>query len=181
MGVGIYPTFPINTREEDFMEKNIKINFVDSKFNDEVITKFVKVSNDDENIVDDSLVIYEINIRRVREKYEKGEELSTLDRFVMSMDLTDVKEVEKLAQGNEDLLKLLEARKMSAQDPNIVEQAAKEEEQNEIFMAGYSKAKLEFCVEKNIKLARKMLDNNMDTNLITEFTGLTKDELEALK
>ena len=45
---------------------------------------------------------------------------------------------------------------------------------------GISKGRMEGKIERNIEIAKNMLNQNMDVNLISNVTGLSIEEIEGL-
>ena len=85
------------------------------------------------------------------------------------------KAIDELEQvsGNEKLRRIAELKEKYIRD----EQASIEYAQNEGYRQGEAKGK----VERNIEIAKNMLKENINIELISKVTGLSLEEIENLK
>ena len=93
------------------------------------------------------------------------------------------KELEYLS-GDEETRRLAELREKAIRDELAAIAQARDEGKSEGFSLGISKGRSEGIIEgesqNTIKIAKKMLEKQIDIALIMEITGLTKEEIEKL-
>ena len=85
------------------------------------------------------------------------------------------KELEYLS-GDEETRRLAELREKAIRDELAAIAQARDEGKRE----GFSLGKNEGESQNTIKIAKKMLEKQIDIALIMEITGLTKEEIEKL-
>lgn len=85
------------------------------------------------------------------------------------------KELEYLS-GDEETRRLAELREKAIRDELAAIAQARDEGKSE----GFSLGKNEGESQNTIKIAKKMLEKQIDIALIMEITGLTKEEIEKL-
>ena len=85
------------------------------------------------------------------------------------------KELEYLS-GDEETRRLAELREKAIRDELAAIAQARDEGKSE----GFSLGKSEGESQNTIKIAKKMLEKQIDIALIMEITGLTKEEIEKL-
>ena len=85
------------------------------------------------------------------------------------------KELEYLG-GDEETRRLAELREKAIRDELAAIAQARDEGKSE----GFSLGKNEGESQNTIKIAKKMLEKQIDIALIMEITGLTKEEIEKL-
>ena len=85
------------------------------------------------------------------------------------------KELEYLS-GDEETRRLAELREKAIRDELAAIAQARDEGKSEGFSLGISEGES----QNTIKIAKKMLEKQIDIALIMEITGLTKEEIEKL-
>ena len=85
------------------------------------------------------------------------------------------KELEYLS-GDEETRRLAELREKAIRDELAAIAQARDEGKSEGFSLGISEGES----QNTIKIAKKMLEKQIDIDLIMEITGLTKEEIEKL-
>ena len=100
-------------------------------------------------------------------------------------------ELEELSKEDREVRKYMEEIEKVNQDPRFREYMTKEEDQKKIYNTQISKAYnsgISMGIsegiskgerEKSIEIAKKLL-NKLSVNEISEYTGLTKEEIESL-
>ena len=89
------------------------------------------------------------------------------------------KELEYLS-GDEETRRLAELREKAIRDELAAIAQARDEGKSEGFSLGISKGISEGESRSTIKIAKKMLEKQIDIALIMEITGLTKEKIEKL-
>jgi predicted transposase/invertase (TIGR01784 family) len=103
---------------------------------------------------------------------ENMEEINMVDnKYVKKAE----KELEYLS-GDEETRRLAELREKAIRDELAAIAQARDEGKSE----GFSLGKSEGESQNTIKIAKKMLEKQIDIALIMEITGLTKEEIEKL-
>lgn len=113
----------INIKGEEIPKKKIFIDMYNGE--DKLITAFNKDGKrvNKEDIKIDESASYHINVAKVFEKYYiDKEELDDLEKFLAIMFFTRTKDLYKIAGDDENLKKLLEERKKICEDPEMIKE-----------------------------------------------------------
>lgn len=128
-------------------------------------------SNEDNLVLSDKLVFIQIYVPNLRKKwYNEGEKsLSEREKYILALVDMDLDKLKCL--GDEKVMNeyLKEAEEVSFED---------------WFGEAYDKEwalKDEGKREEKIEIAKNMLKDNVDINLIKKYTNLTEEEITALK
>ena len=136
----------------------------------------VREKENPEKVLTDVFEIRIINLKRVREAYQKDKN-NKKNQWVMFLEDPNSKEVKEIMEKNEDVKKaVITVREMSADEEmerlaELREKAIKDEKA--LYNTGIREGKRE--------IALKLLSKNMKTEEVAELTGLTKEEIEKLK
>ena len=150
----------------------IQINLNNFSFtsNNKIIDIYTE-SNEDNLVLSDKLVFIQIYVPNLRKKwYNEGEEsLSEREKYILALVDMDLDKLKGL--GDEKVMNeyLKEAEAVSFEDG---------------FGEAYDKEwalKDEGKREEKIEIAKNMLNDNVDINLIKKYTNLTEEEITALK
>ena len=150
----------------------IQINLNNFSFtsNNKIIDIYTE-SNEDNLVLSDKLVFIQIYVPNLRKKwYNEGEEsLSEREKYILALVDMDLDKLKGL--GDEKVMNeyLKEAEEVSFEDG---------------FGEAYDKEwalKDEGKREEKIEIAKNMLNDNVDINLIKKYTNLTEEEITALK
>ena len=120
--------------------------------------------------------------------YDKNEEIIAKYKHLIMLDLPK-EELKELSKKDREVEKYMKEIERVNQDPRFREYMTKEEDQKKIYNTQMSKAYNEGISEgisegekeKSIEIAKKMLQNNKSISEISEYTGLTANEIESLK
>ena len=120
--------------------------------------------------------------------YDKNEEIIAKYKHLIMLDLPK-EELKELSKKDREVEKYMKEIERVNQDPRFREYMSKEEDQKKIYNTQMSKAYNEGISEgisegekeKSIEIAKKMLQNNKSISEISEYTGLTANEIENLK
>ena len=150
----------------------IQINLNNFSFtsNNKIIDIYTE-SNEDNLVLSDKLVFIQIYVPNLRKKwYNEGEKsLSEREKYILALVDMDLDKLKCL--GDEKVMNeyLKEAEEVSFED---------------WFGEAYDKEwalKDEGKREEKIEIAKNMLNDNVDINLIKKYTNLTEEEITALK
>ena len=112
--------------------------------------------------------------------YDKNEEKIEEYKHLIMLDLSK-EDLKKLAKKDREVEKYMKEVERVNEDPRFREYMTKEEDQKKIYNTQMSKAYNEGGKEKSIEIAKKMLQKNENILEISEYTGLTIEEIESLK
>ena len=133
-----------------------------------------------------------VNLKLIREKYDRGLKLTKLEKELLILTLTKVDEIEKIAKGDEELMEVAKELKRLTNDAYTIGLYDEEEERRRIENSIKLTAKkqgIKQGIKQGVKqgasnekksIAKSMLDKNMDIPLISELTGLSKNQITML-
>ena len=192
------------------LTKFIQINFDNFTLYDErTLIKFL-IMDEERHIVElNSLEKYHINLKKIKEKYYNKEKLTQFEKRLLILMLDNVHELEKISNGDvvmekvkeqiitlseddalilcydEDKYKEEVRRRVSETEMDVAREKALQEgfeEGNEKGIEkGIVQGKKEGSYEKQKEIALNLLNSNIDINIISSSTGLSIDEIKALK
>ena len=169
----------------------IQINFNYGVSSESNIEKYMLKSDTNKTYIE-NFIIYEINMEKYKEIwYNRDEKEIEENKYIIMLDLLP-EELKNLSKRNRMVLKYMselervnESPKfrefMSAEEDNRkIENSLREEYREEGLAEGREQGIKEGIKESSISIAKKMLQKNMDLNLISEVTELPIEELEKL-
>lgn len=131
-------------------------------------------------ILTKNLEIYIIELPKFK-KFANNTELSNWVKFIMNPEVIKMSEI----NNNEALKKANTILQNISNDEREQELAFKRElyimDQKAIEAAGFDKGLEQGKTEEKIKIAKKLLEQNINIDIIIEATGLTKKEIENLE
>ena len=136
---------------------------------------------DEENHIESNMYtsIHLILENLINDKYNKGvdEEIKKFAKFLTS---TSIEELRETFKGDEDYMSSIEKIEDLISDPNFAGAYDLEEkhrfEIEDSHLGGY----LEGMEEKQIEIAKSMLKDNVDVEVISKYTSLSIDEINSL-
>ncbi len=180
----------------------INLNFSNSKYEK---CEYLLYDKRNESILTDYIKIYNIGIDKyIKNYYNNGKKFTKGEDLIIMLDL-DKKELEELSEKSDIVDNFKEDVIKANEDEFVVEWISKEEEQKQYEEVMYEKGLnqglnrgkqqgllegIEQGIEQgfkkgvkktNINNARKMLELNMDLDMISKITGLTKEEIKGLR
>ena len=180
----------------------INLNFSNSKYEK---CEYILYDKRNELILTDYIKIYNIGIDKyIKNYYNNGKKFTKGEDLIIMLDL-DKKELEELSEKSDIVDNFKEDVIKANEDEFVVEWISKEEEQKQYEEVMYEKGLnqglnrgkqqgllegIEQGIEQgfkkgvkktNINNARKMLELNMDLDMISKITGLTKEEIKGLR
>ena len=156
------------------MEKFIQINLTSNSDEDIPLVGMYTLMDDKTKIkYIDNLIIYEFNVPKIKTSCYNG---SNEYNFVALLD-ADKEELENMCRGDNMMKKLKDEVENLNNDDEFVKFLSDEDEERLLKNTFIEKGSIK--EKKNIAL--NMLNQNMDIELISNVTGLTKEEIDELK
>ena len=133
-----------------------------------------------------------VNLKLIREKYERGLNLSKLEKELLILTLTKVDEIEALAKGDVELMEVANELKRLTNDAytiglydeeeerRLIENSIKITAKNQGVKQGIKQGIKQGAKDEKKSIAKSMLDKKMDIPLISELTGLSKKQITML-
>ncbi len=161
------------------LKKVCGISLIEGKYqNNQLINKYIFGKNEVKKIIDcEELELYVVNLEKIdknnKESYNENEE----QRFIKWLRLIKARSIEEMKEIGKDDKKMEEAIRYienwyRESDRTGLKRMLDEAEYNGI----------EFGSNKrNKEVAKNMLADDLDINIISKYTGLSKKEIEALK
>ncbi len=178
----IFSKYTQDLKEQDTYDKMhtfIQINLtsgLSKDYPEKCIYKLIDKESEREYI--DNLIIYEYNLDKLLEIcYNEDKK----DYKILAALICGKNDLHSICKGDKILEKLeSEVMRMNS-DKKFVGLMSEEEEAEKLQKTLISEAKHEGSKQKEIEIAKNMLNKNMDINTISEITGLTKEEIESLR
>ena len=174
-------------RGEDYLlaKKVISINLMEENYhlnNFQILNNYGFVNKFNYGrMKDEYLEMYLIRLDLVKEMvYNKTE--SRFEKWLKFIKAGSVEEMKRVAEGDENMERALAFMERFVNDEEVrgiydkindVERDAKER--------GMAEGQIEGRRQEKLEIARNLLEMNLDIVSITQATGLTKNEIEALK
>ena len=140
-----------------------------------------------------NFIIYEINMEKYMKLwYNKNEKELEKSKYIVMLNL-EKEELEKLSKKDKVVIKYMKELErvnenpkfreyMSAEEDNKkIENSLKREWMEEGLAEGIKEGIKEGSYKRNIEIAKSLLKNKVDIEIITSSTGLSIEELEKLK
>ena len=158
---------------------NFKFEGLDESFYIETIgNKYYRATND--------IIIFQIFIPNIINKcYNKGK-LDKLESFIMALIEKDVDIAKKYALGDEIVKDYIKEATTTSFDNGFGESydheyADREQSYNDGYDVGIEEGMETGSRKSKIEIAKSLLKNNIDINIIIDSTGITKEELNKLQ
>ena len=158
---------------------NFKFEGLDESFYIETIgNKYYRATND--------IIIFQIFIPNIINKCYNKEKLDNLESFIMALIEKDVDIAKKYALGDEIVKDYIKEATTTSFDNGFGESydheyADREQSYNDGYDAGIEKGMETGSRKSKIEIAKSLLKNNIDINIIINSTGITKEELNKLQ
>ena len=154
---------------------NFKFEGLDESFYIETIgNKYYRATND--------IIIFQIFIPNIINKcYNKGK-LDKLESFIMALIEKDVDIAKKYALGDEIVKDYIKEATTTSFDNGFGESYDHEyADREQSYNDGYDEGIETGSRKSKIEIAKSLLKNNIDINIIINSTGITKEELNKLQ
>ena len=124
-----------------------------------------------------NFVIYELNMDKYIDIwYNKDEKEINENKYLLMLNL-ELKDLENLSCKDKVVSKYMSELERVNQNPEFREYMSAEEDNRKI----QNSLRIQAIKEGHVEIAKNMLKENMDINLISKLTGLTKEEINSLK
>ena len=132
-----------------------------------------------------NFVIYELNMDKYIDIwYNKDEKEINENKYLLMLNL-ELKDLENLSCKDKVVSKYMSELERVNQNPEFREYMSAEEDnrkiQNSLRIQAIKEGRAEGRAEGREEIAKNMLEENMDINLISKLTGLTKEEINSIK
>ena len=144
--------------------------------------EIAKLRREYENILlTDKMELHYIQLPKFKEKCKRiSSKLEQWLTFILNEDVEEVKMIDnEFVQRAEDELEYINADEEERMRAKFRERA--EWKYNADMKSMYSHGVEQGSKEQSVKIAKKMLEENLDIEIIVKTTGLTKEEIEKLK
>ena len=129
-----------------------------------------------------------VNLKLIREKYDRGLKLSKLEKELLILTLTKIEEIDKIAEGDVELMEVAKELKRLTNDVYTIGLYDEEEERKRIENSikitarkqGLKQGVKQGASNEKKTIAKSMLAKKMDIPLISEITGLSKKQIARL-
>ena len=175
-------------------KKVIQINFNEQKYEGEkIVYKFKMMEEELKLAYEDNKEIYVVDLEKIKNKCYNRLEMNEFEKALSLLVSRNKEEAKELSRGNdmlEEVFNNMEELNMNEVFLGMYD----EEEENKKMMNSMKLEGLEEGIEqgieqglktgeknKAIKIAKNMINKNIDINVISEVTGLTIEEIENLK
>ena len=165
-----------------------------SAFNNNLLVteaKIVETSTGNYEVLTNDFIQYHVNLKNLPKKCYN--ELTEFEKFCYLLTIDLESELRKLCKGDKILMDTVEKLKIMSNDTPFITNLEKEQIEeycHKIALEdaeergkklGLSEGKEIGINERNIEIAKKMLDDNVDISFISKYSGLSIDEIEGLK
>ena len=170
-------------REYDYTQViQFNLNNFSFKGNDKIIDIY-GVKNDSNLTLSDKIIFVQIYVPNLRKKwYNEGiESLNEAEKYILALVEMDIEKLKSL--GGEELMEeyVKEAEEVSFEG-GVGESYDKEWAlKDQAYRDGKDEGREEGSTTKAIEIAKSMLTENIDINIISKCTGLSIDEVNSLK
>ena len=133
-----------------------------------------------------------VNLKLIREKYDRGLNLSKLEKELVILTLTKIDEIDALAEGDEELMEVANELKRLTNDAYTIGLYDEEEERRRIensikitakeqgLKQGIKQGFEQGAKEREKSIAKNLLEIGIPTNDIMKATGLSKKQITTL-
>ena len=143
----------------------------------EIVTKYMMQDIENKIVYCDKLKIIEINMDKIMHEWYNGDKKKALKyKYYLMLDLKR-EELKEVSKGDKIMEKYRENVEKLNSDPEFIEVVSKEKDAemvyNTLIEDGIEQGKLE--------TAKRLLENNIDLNIISTSTGISLEKLTELK
>lgn len=170
----------------------IQINFSYGINNKEYIREY-KIRDDKGNEYVKNYIIYEINMEKyMKIWYTKNEKEIEENKYLLMLNL-DLKDLEKLSNKDKVVSKYMSEIERVNENPKFREYMSAEEDNRKIqnslrkeaieegIQKGLQQGFAQGTYQRNIEIAKSLLQSNVDINIISESTDLSIEEINSLR
>ena len=133
-----------------------------------------------------------VNLKLIREKYDRGLKLTKLEKELVILTLTKVDEIDALAEGDEELMEVAKELKRLTNDAYTIGLYDEEEERRRIensikitakeqgLKQGIKEGIKQGAKEREKSIAKNLLKDGLPIPKVCEYTGLSKKQIAKL-
>ena len=121
-----------------------------------------------------------VNLKLIREKYDRGLNLSKLEKELLILTLTNVEEINKLAKGDVELMEVAKELKNLSYDIDTIGLYDEEEERRLIENSIKITAEEKGAKEREKTIAKNLLKDGLPIPKVCKYTGLSKSQVTML-
>ena len=172
------------------LNKHIQINFDFKGIHKKPIMHYKITSLETNETLTDRLEIIRIDVPYYSKKwYNTGKKGSTdVERFIALFNISDKETANNISTGDKDMGEILKKIEECSSDEEIIGAYDLEFHRSEIERLGKIEAReegikegiKEGILEKSKEIAHNMLKENIDLDIISRVTGLTKEQIKEL-
>ena len=159
-----------------------------SKFK-KAISVFKVMEIDTKEIENEHYIKYHISLPKIQKKYYNREKLSYLEKQLVMIGINKKDLLKEISLGDEVLMELKKKVEVLSEDEvfaNIYDEERDKMmvENDKLAYAekqGMEKGLVQGKEQKRLEIAKTMLKNNVEEDLIIKYTGIMKEELNKLK
>lgn len=148
----------------------------------------IREKDNPEKVLTDLLEIRIINLKRIREAYQKDKD-SKKNQWVMFLEDPNSREVQEIMEKNEDVKKaVVTVREMSEDEKmerlaELRQKAIMDEKAlyNTGIREGKELGRAEGEQKEKIEVIKRMLNDNLNIEMIKKYTNATDEEIEEAK
>ncbi len=161
-----------------------QINFDNFDNGDELVSiyKTLNIKNGKEDPDENNFIKYRINLALIYKKYYTyGKELTRFEKALAILSFNKVKDLRKIAQGDDMLMRAEKKIEELTNNPELVRYIDDEKAMEFGHKLDVEDAHKKGITETKTETAKKMLEEKLPISLISKITDLSKDEIKNLK
>ena len=144
----------------------------------------IREKKNPEKVLTDLMEIRIINLKRIREAYQKDKD-SKKNQWVMFLEDPNSEEVQEIMEKNEDVKKAVVTVREMSEDEKMERLAELRQkaimDEKALYNTGIREGKEIGEQKKKIEVIKRMLNANLSIDLIKECTNATDEEIEEAK
>ena len=125
-----------------------------------------------------------VNLKLIREKYDRGLKLTKLEKELVILTLTKIDEIDKLAEGDEELMEVAKELKRLTNDAYTIGIYDEEEErrriENSIKITAKNQGIKQGASNEKKSIAKNLLKDGLPISKVCEYTGLSNKQVTML-
>ena len=161
--------------KKEFKLYQININNYLCEIDEDIINTTKRMYDEKNKVRDEKITIHEIYLGKYKEMDYNN--ISEKEKNLAMLNCTSIKKMEELAQGSKIRGKIMEKFKKKLSAEEFAEILFDPEEDQEMIL---NSERLEGAEQKQLEIAKKLLDKNMDIQDIADATGLSLDKINLL-
>ena len=161
--------------KKEFKLYQININNYLCEVDEDIINTTKRMYDEKNKVRDEKIIIHEIYLGKYKEMDYNN--ISEKEKNLAMLNCTSIKKMEELAQGSKIRGKIMEKFKKKLSAEEFAEILFDPEEDQEMIL---NSERLEGAEQKQLEIAKKMLDEKMPLESISRLTGLNITEIKKI-